>query len=183
MEKDLYMVALIPNHIKNQLSKYQKEISNIYGLYDEYPELHITLSKLVYNDEEQIFKLISILNHNLASQKPFPVEINGASCFNPPYKSVNIHVIKNEHLINISKIIDDSALGFNITPADTYKDREYHISIANPNFAKKDWSDKEYEEACHLIQGKDIHKEFIIDTIQMWYPIKEDYIITSFNLK
>lgn len=183
MEKDLYMVALLPNHIKNQLSKYQKEISNIYGLYDEYPELHITLSKLIYNDEEQIFNLISTLKYKLSGQKPFPVEIDGASCFSPPYKSVNIHVIKNQYLINLSKIIDDSAAEFNMAPTDTYKDREYHISIANPNFAKKDWSDKEYEEACYLLQGKDIHRQFLIDTLQIWYPIKNDYVITSFNLK
>lgn len=184
MENDLYAVGLIPEPVKGKVFEYQNRISQKYALYEGgSPELHITLSKLNYNNLEQVENLIAKLKDSLESFSPPDVEIHGVSCFAPPFKSVNFHVETSPLLSGLSDLIKVVGKSVGMDTEEPFAARVYHISIGNPTFAKKQWTDEEYSEACNLLSKEDFHEGFRLNQIELWRPVKEEYLIQSFNLK
>jgi hypothetical protein len=184
MAKDLYVMGLIPEPIKSRVLQYQKHLSQVYNIYGEYcPEPHITLGKILYDNPCEIAPLIAGLGTAFRGTRPVKVCINGTSCFGPPYKSVNLHNEPTLGLKSLSALIADTAKASGLTPRDQPGGWQYHISIANPAFAKNEWSESEYEKACEILKKEDFHESFLLNQIQLWHPVERDYVVHSYILE
>jgi 2'-5' RNA ligase len=182
--KDIYAVGTIPENIREHMAIYQKRFSLMYGLYeDKYPELHITLAKLSYNDENDVKCLIGKLGEVLKGQRMIYTEIKGICCFDPPYKSVNFHVETNPELQGLTRVIIENAQYCGIAHQSLVYPWQYHISIANPAFAKREWSDAEYKQACTLLKNEEYNQGFMMKAVELWYPSAENYKVSRFFLQ
>ncbi|MTK14083.1 MAG: 2'-5' RNA ligase family protein [Clostridiaceae bacterium] len=141
-----YLVALFDKQSYSYIEEMQKSICKKYKIYKNMPVLHITLEVIGDPDIEKLNKIVSDI---LKPYKKFKVEINGAMCFDPPYKW------------------------------------DLHVSLANTNYAIREWSSKEYVAACDTAKKENIHKMAKIDRIELWKPInnKKEMIIKSFPLR
>jgi 2'',5'' RNA ligase family. len=183
MKNDFYIVGIIPEPPKSRISHYQEEFSKIYDLYEgQYPELHITLSRLSYGEKEELDKFIDKLVSLSSCCKPLTIEIDGASCFGPPYKSVNFNVKQSSKLEELSKNIAGTALSCGIESVLTPQRYQYHISVANSFFAKREWPEQEYEQACTLLKSQNFAESFILSRLELWLPKHDNYKIAGFTL-
>ena len=111
------------------------------------------------------------------------IYIDGVSCFGPPYKSVNIHVCSTPYLQQFSQSIHQAAAQAGMDYENFGGQWQYHISLANSAFAKREWTDAEYCLACNILKRMDFNAHFQIEQMQLWYPRKHDYVIHTFPLK
>lgn len=184
MKKELYVVGLIPEPAKSYIFEYQKKLSALYGLYDnKYPELHVTLARLNYENPNEVVKLCSSLDSVLSVIQPETVEVQGISCFGPPFKSASLHVNTTPGLKNISDLIINTAKQVGLSSQYPFGTWQYHITVASPIFARRDWSESEYGLACKLLESSKISISFVMDQVQLWHPVMEDYIVNSYILK
>lgn len=178
-----YLVALLDNRSYDFTKEIQENISKKYDLYDELPMLHITLE--VIEDPDNLTNLIYEIESILRDYSKFPIKINGAICFNPPYKSVNLKVEHEGTIYDLTHKLNSELkkLGFKVR--ENIGNWDLHISIANIHFSKRDWSDEEFLEACYMLTKEShcIYEE--ISKIQLWKPInnRSEMIVKDFNLK
>lgn len=67
--------------------------------------LHITLEVI---EDPNINKLEEVIEKIIKPYKKFKVEINGAICFDPPYKSVNLKIENKGYIMRLARIINDT---------------------------------------------------------------------------
>lgn len=177
-----YLVALFDKESYDYIEQIQKNICRKYKLYRNMPVLHITLEVIGDPDIEKLTKVISDI---LKPYKRFKVEINGAICFDPPYKSVNLKIENKGYIMRLARHINDllKLHGFDVRQNIDHWD--LHVSLANTNYAIREWSTREYIAACETTKKEDIHKMAKIDRIELWKPInnKREMLIKSFPLR
>jgi len=183
MKKDLYVVGLIPEPVKSHIFEYQKKLSALYELYDKkYPELHVTLARLNYENIHEVTRFSAVLGNILPAMEPQTVEIQGIHCFGPPFKSVSLHVKTTPGLKNLSDTIISAGKQEGLSCEYPFETWEYHITIASPTFAKREWLESEYQQACILLKSLNINESFLMDHIQLWHPVMEDYAVNTYIL-
>lgn len=177
-----YLVALLDEDSYAEIESLQKNISKKYRIYKELPKLHITLEVIRDPDVEMLSKTVSDI---IVKYKKFKAEVNGTVCFQPPYKSVNLLVEKKGYIGRLSRVINEKLRNQGFLVRDNEKDWDLHISLANTNFARREWSNEEYSIACERSIKEDYHKMIRIEKIEIWKPVnvKKDMIIKSFELK
>ncbi|MDP4144863.1 MAG: 2'-5' RNA ligase family protein [Bacillota bacterium] len=177
-----YLVALFDNDSYNFVEGIQKDICKKHKLYKKLPTLHITLEIL---DDPNMEELHKVLSEILSPYKKFRVCLNGVICFDPPYKSVNLRVENKGYLVRLARIINEklSLRGFNVK--DTIHNWDLHVSLANTNYAARNWSEAEYYAACESIKSKGIQKLARIDRIELWKPVnnKKSMVVQSYPLR
>lgn len=177
-----YLVALFDEDSYKSIEGIQKNISKKYNLYKNLPTLHITLEVI---EDPDIDKLDEILKSILKSYKQFKVEIDDVICFNEPYKSVNLKVENKGYIERLNRTINNKLKinGFNVRKSSSNWD--LHISLANTNFASREWSKSEFLNACLRTQQDGFYKLAKIERIELWKPInnKRDMLIKSYPLK
>ncbi|MDV3428783.1 MAG: 2'-5' RNA ligase family protein [Bacillota bacterium] len=177
-----YLVALLDEDSYENIEFLQKNISKKYRIYKELPKLHITLEVIKDPDIEMLSKTV---NDIIGKYKKFKAEVNGTVCFQPPYKSVNLLVEKKGYIGRLSRVINEKLRNQGFQVRDDEENWDLHISLANTNFAKKEWSIEEYSIACERSIKEDYHRMIRIEKIEIWKPInvRKDMIIKSFELK
>ncbi|MCY6370291.1 2'-5' RNA ligase family protein [Clostridium ganghwense] len=177
-----YLVGLLDKTSYKYIEKIQKDLSDKFNLYTELPVLHVTLEVI---NEPDIEKLTFWLDNLLKKYSKFTININGVICFDPPFKSVNLKVEKDIHIMNLIENINSvlKAEGFKVR--ENIDDWDLHISLANSYFSKRDWSAEEFQAACLLTKKKYFKKQSKITEIQLWKPIndKNSMVVKSFTLK
>lgn len=177
-----YIVAILDPESYICIEKLQKNISGKFDLYNDLPRLYMTLETI---DNPNIDELILTLNSILKKYHEFSIDIDGAICFKPPYKSVNLNVLKTKPITSIIKEINYTLKTNNFNVRSNVDEWDLHISIANSYFAKRDWSEKEFSEACTLLHKNAFKRKCKIIRIELWKPIndKNSMIIKSYKLK
>lgn len=177
-----YLVALLDEDSYAEIESLQKNISKRYRIYKELPKLHITLEVIKDPDVESLGNAV---NDIIKKYKKFKAEVNGTVCFEPPYKSVNLLVEKKGYIGRLSRIINEKLWDKGFQVRSSEDDWDLHISLANTNFARREWSKLEYSIACESSIKEDYHKMVRIEKIEIWKPInvKTDMVIKSFQLK
>lgn len=177
-----YLVALLDEDSYAEIESLQKNISKKYRIYKELPKLHITMEVIKDPDVEMLCKTVSDI---IAKYKKFKAEVNGTVCFQPPYKSVNLLVEKKGYIGRLSRVINEKLRNQGFLVRDNEEDWDLHISLANTNFARREWSNEEYSIACERSIKEGYHKMIRIEKIEIWKPVnvKKDMIIKSFELK
>jgi 2'-5' RNA ligase len=182
MKMKYYLVALFDKQSYAHIEEMQKSICKKFKIYKNMPVLHITMEIIGDPDMEKLSKIISDI---LKPYKKFKVEINGALCFDPPYKSVNLKVENKGYIIRLARNINDTLKLHGFDVRDNIEDWDLHVSLANTNYAVREWSSKEYVAACESTKKENIHKMAKIDRMELWKPInnKKEMIIKSFSLR
>ncbi|WBW97705.1 2'-5' RNA ligase family protein [Oceanirhabdus sp. W0125-5] len=176
-----YLVGILDSESYSQIEEIQKKISAKYDLYQDLPILHMTLEVI---DNPQIDKLISALDEIISGKSPFIIEVNGAICFEPPFKSVNLLINKDLKVMEFIKHINNQLKLRGFSVRDDINAWDLHISLANNNFSTRKWSQAEYVSACTLVQSLNFKKSLIIESIELWKPIndKNEMVLKSFSL-
>ncbi|OPJ62290.1 2'-5' RNA ligase family protein [Clostridium oryzae] len=177
-----YLVALFDNNSYKDIEIVQRNMCKKYKLYKNLPVLHITLEVI---GDPNIDKLDQILSKIFNPYKKFKVEIRDIICFDEPYKSVNLKIESKGYISRLERKVNETLKlhGFNVR--DSISNWDLHISLANPNFALREWSKNEYASACSRAKKHGFYKLATIDRIELWKPInnKKEMTIKTYNLK
>ncbi|CDI48213.1 2'-5' RNA ligase family protein [Clostridium tetani] len=178
-----YLVALFDDESYSHIEKIQKSICKKYKLYRNMPVLHLTLE--VIDESKNLEEACRIIRDILRPYKKFKISINGAICFDAPYKSVNLNIENKGYIMRLTRQINDrlKLCGFKVR--EDVESWDLHISLANTNYATRQWSNKEYANTCEVVKEMDIQKNITVKEIQLWKPInnKKEMVVESFPLK
>lgn len=177
-----YLVALFDEDSYSQIELIQNSISKKYKIYKDLPQLHITLEVIKDPDIEALEKSIFEI---LKKYKKFKAEVNGTICFDPPYKSVNLLVEKKGYIGRLSRVLNEKLRDKGFQVREEVEEVDVHISLANTNFARREWSKLEYSIACESSMKEEYHKMIKIEKIELWKPVnnKKEMVVKSFGLK
>ena len=168
-----YLVGLFDKVSYKHMESMQKSLCEKYNLYKtdaNLPKLHITL-EIITNPN--LYDLDVSLKNILKGYTKFEVELNGVICFDPPYKSVNLNIENKGTIYELSKNINS------ILDLQCFEVREHienwnlHISLANTNFADREWSNSEYLAACNLAKDEFFSETITVTTVELWKPIND----------
>jgi len=169
-----YLVGLFDKDSYQYIESLQKSLCTKYNLFSSdaaLPKLHITLEILT---NPNLDDLDISLKNIIKDYSKFEVELNGVICFDPPYKSVNIN-IKNEGTIyKLSKKINYILDSQSFKVRENIENWNIHISLANTNFADREWSNSEYSAACNLAKDENFSRTITINLIELWKPINNN---------
>ncbi|MDT8718679.1 2'-5' RNA ligase family protein [Clostridium sp. 19966] len=177
-----YLVALFDNDSYREIEEVQRNICKKYKLYRNLPTLHITLEVV---DDPDIEKLDEILLKIFKPYKRFKVEVKDIICFDDPYKSVNLKIESKGYISRLARTINETLKLHGLNVRAKIEDWDLHISLANTNFAQREWSKGEYIAACSRAKKQGFYKLVTIDRIELWKPVnnKRDMVIKSYPLK
>ena len=177
-----YLVALFNEDSYSQIEEVQKNICRKNRLYKNLPVLHITLE--IIGDPE-MNKLDEVLMKILKPYKKFKVEVKDIICFDDPFKSVNLKIESKGYIGRLARIINDTLKLHGFEVRNTVEDWDLHISLANTNYALREWSRSEYAIACSTAKSEGFYKLATIDKIELWKPInnKKEMIVKSYPLR
>jgi 2'-5' RNA ligase len=177
-----YLVAILDDDSYLYVEKIQKNLSKKYRLYHDLPTLHITLDTI---SDPDIEKLSTIITDIIKPYKKFKVSVNGIICFDPPTKSVNLKIDEQGYIIRLVNKINSTLLDRGFIVREGTENWDLHISLANTNFADRDWSISEFTEACEHTKQDNIKTLLKIERLELWKPInnKKKMLVKSFPLK
>ncbi|SHI98836.1 2'-5' RNA ligase superfamily protein [Clostridium amylolyticum] len=177
-----YLVALFDDESYKSIEPIQRSLSKKYKLYKNLPTLHITLEVI---EDPDLNKLDEVLFKIFKPYKRFKVELNEVICFDEPYKSVNLKVESKGYIKRLARSVNDTLKlhGFNVRQ--NIENWDLHVSLANTNFASREWSRNEFAKACTVIKKEGYYNMAKIDRIELWKPInnKKDMLVKSYPLK
>ena len=177
-----YLVALLDEDSYSFVETIQKGLSQKYKLYHDLPTLHITLEII---GDPDIEKLSSLINEIIKPYKKFRVSVNGVICFDAPHKSVNLKIDEQGYIIRLAKKINTKLAENGFIVRENIDNWDLHISLANTNYASREWSISEFTAACNSTKEKDIQTLLKIDRLELWKPInnKKKMVVKTFPLK
>jgi 2'-5' RNA ligase len=177
-----YLVALFDSNSYKEIEGIQKSICKKYKLYKNLPVLHITLE--IVGDPD-LDKLDEVLAKIFKPYKKFKVEISDVICFDEPYKSVNLKIESKGYIMRLARVINDTLKLHGFDVRDNIDSWDLHISLANTNYAIREWSKNEYAAACSTAKKNGFYKLATIDRIELWKPInnKREMIMKSYPLR
>lgn len=169
-----YLVGLFDEISYKYIESMQKSICSKYNLYKvdtNLPKLHVTI-EIITNPN--LYDLDDSLKNILKDYTKFEVELNGVICFDSPYKSVNLNINNNGTIYELSKKINSllNSQGFNVR--EHIENWNLHISLANTNFADREWSNNEYLAACNLAKDEKFSRTITINAVELWKPINNN---------
>lgn len=177
-----YLVGLFDENSYLEMEKIQKSICEKYKIYRDIPKLHVTLEVV---DDPDFDKLDVIMVDILKHFRKFRVETNGVICFDPPYKSVNLKVEEKGYIARLVRKINETLRnnGFRVRP--NIDGWDLHVSLANTNFSVKEWSSREYMNACNTAKKDGFYNLSKIDRVELWKPInnKKDMVVRTYTLR
>jgi hypothetical protein len=177
-----YLVALFDKESYAKMEIAQKKLCQKYKLYKNNPMLHIVLETIEEPDMEKLNKVILDM---LKPYKKFKVETNGTVYFDPTYKSVNLKVENKGYIVRFARQFNETLKlhGFNVKQ--NIDNLDLHVSLANSNYAIREWAGNEYIAACSETRKDGFCRMSIIDRIELWKPInnKREMMIKSFPLR
>ncbi|MFA9396675.1 MAG: 2'-5' RNA ligase family protein [Clostridiaceae bacterium] len=177
-----YLVALLDTDSYMEIEGIQRKISKKYNIYRNLPKLHITLEVI---KDPDIKKLEEVVTGVISPYKKFRTEVKDEICFAPPYKSVNLKVENKGYLCRITRLLDAKLKENNFKLLNNRGEWDLHISLANTNFAKRQWSKGEYQAACDMVKNSNYHRLVKIEKLELWKPInnKREMVVKEFLLK
>lgn len=180
----LYVVGIPQGELIETAKSIQRRLDKQYGLFGGvYPPLHLTLNVFYSRNQESLHKAASTLRMLLQGQPPFKITVNGASCFNPPYKSLHLQAQKNSMLESISRRIH-RGLALRGVPSQNMKNWDFHITLVDPLFAQREWTLQEFKQVCRILKNEKLRLHGWVKKLELWMPTSPPFHhIASFPLE
>lgn len=177
-----YIVALFDRESNAKMEMAQKKLCQKYKLYKNNPMLHIVLETI---EDPDIDKLNKVIQDILKPYKRFKVETNGTVCFDPPLRSINLKVENKGYIVRFARQFNETLKlhGFNVKQ--NVESFDLHVTLANSNYAIKEWSGNEHVAACSDTKKDGFFRMSIIDRVEVWKVInnKKEIMVKSFPLR
>ena len=171
MNKEQIYLMLIPEYPTKEIASwFQREINDQFGLYRVLPELHITLDSFFTEKANDLKRAIDLIGEICLNYSPFFIYIDGFACFDPPYKSVYLHVKKTEPLVKFYESIHDSLKDEGFSVVEYPEGVCFHITIASISFADRERSVREYYNVCKKLKSIPLKSAFKLKCLELWYP-------------
>lgn len=177
-----YLVGILDSESYSKIEEFQKKLGSKYDLFDSLPMLHVTLEVI---DSDHIERVIPLIEEYLSGKSKFSVCSLGFNCFDPPYKSVNVHLKKDRTVMTFIRNLNSYLSTNEVSVREDIDNWDLHISLANHYFSKRDWTQAEYQSACSLMKSYEFKDSILIDSIELWKPVnnKEEMVLKTFNLQ
>ena len=177
-----YLVAIFNEQSYETMEVLQKDICNKYKLYKNLPVLHITLEVVTDPDME---KLDEAIKEIIKPYRKFKVESNGVICFDAPYKSVNLEIESKGFIIRLVRKLNETLKQKGFMVRNKIDEWDLHVSLANTNYALREWSSGEYADACENTKRQGFPRMSKIDKIELWKPINntKKMVVKSYELR
>ncbi len=164
-----YLVAIPEGEIADKGKALQKEFSTLYQIYREpYPPLHITVGVLSF-PLEKLARIQSKIAEVIKPSLPLRLLTLGESCFPDPYKSINLSIERSKELVELSARVIDFVTGIGFT-AEPFDGWDYHISLVNRNYAAREWTEAEFEDACRRLRKERLILNGTARRLELWDP-------------
>ena len=168
----LFLMARPSGRVYELGTAIQNYINDRFELFPkgELPPLHMTVERITVESEAEIRRASQIIGPCVAEYSAFEMRVTGFSCFGSPHKSVNLRVERDRVLEALAIDLNERLMRAGFEVRDSIGDYEYHISLVNPNFALREWSESEYEEACMIVKDAETAVMWPVDELELWYP-------------
>lgn len=167
--KKYYLVAIPDGELAVKAKALQEEISELYKVYREpFPPLHLTVAVIAFPPAA----LVNITEQLAGFAKDFlPLKLStlGAGCFPDPYKSIHLSVERTDELVRLSSTVFALLTGIGYS-ADSFNSWDYHISLVNRNYAAREWTEAEFEEACLHLSREQLVLTGTAKRLELWDP-------------
>lgn len=177
-----YLVALFDNESYDFMEELQKNLCRKYKVNRNTPAFHIKMEIL---GDPDVDKLTKIINDILRPYKKFKVQINGAICFSSPYKTLNLKIEDKGYISRLVRRINDRLKLHGFEVREDINEWDFHVNLANPNYASKEWNKKEYFSAFENARKENVIKMARVDRIELWKQInnKKEMTVKTFPLR
>lgn len=150
-----------------ELLRLQRLISRTFKMYlKPYPSLHLTVGVLDYC--QNVERVLPVLQNIAASLSPFSVRIQEKSCFQAPFLSVGVD-IQSQSLSHLAGKLEGTLLQAGFSPH-SFSRWDFHISLVNPYFACRQWSNTEFTQACKIAERYAPTGKATISRLELWAP-------------
>ncbi len=164
----LYLVGVPEGEVMKEASQLQRWLDRRFDLFQgRYPPLHVTLNVLCPQGKKQTQKAFSKIRSALEGRPPFSITVRGAGCFALPYKSLHLRVEKMPPLSALSRRVHRDLARSGI-PSLNMEEWNYHITLVNPLFARREWSLREFAQACRLVEKYKPRSAGRINRMELW---------------
>lgn len=184
--RERIFLMILPEHPTYEVArKFQEEVNQKYQLYRVLPTLHITLESFYVESDEDQKRAIGAIQETCRELKPFSIRVNGFACFDPPYKSVQLHVVETLPLTQLYNQIHSRLKEMGYEVMEYPEGVQFHMTIASACFADREWSNEEYQQACEELKSLSVQSVFTFKGLELWYPELEPdaRLIHEFELK
>jgi hypothetical protein len=98
---------------------------------------------------------------------------------------VNLKVESKGYIKKITRNVNDTLKLHGFRVRDNIDNWDLHVSLANTNFAQREWKKNEYEVACSTAKTEGFYNLAKISKVELWKPInnKKEMVIKSYELK
>jgi len=152
-----YLAAIPEGEMEMKALALQKEFST-----------HITVGILAF-PSDQFERLRSGLAAAVIAYLPLKLATLGESCFPEPYKSINLSIERTRELAGLSAKVFELVEGLGFT-AESFEGWDYHISLVNGNYAAREWTKAEYEDACRRLSRERLALTGTARRLELWNP-------------
>lgn len=167
---DRYYLAAIPEGAVLEAGlALQQELARRYPIYRRpYPPLHVTVGVFCCPGK-RLDPLYPHLERVVPPFLPLELAVEGAVCFPAPYHSINLGIRRTVALAQLSEAARQAAAsaGFAAQP---FADWDYHISLLNSHYARRELTEEEYREACRLMEEREIRPQSAAHRVELWDP-------------
>jgi len=165
--KPFYIVAIPEGTVMTELLRLQKLLSQAFMMYTKpYPTLHLTVG--VFSHCQEVERAFPILQNISASLPTFSVKIQGECSFKAPLLSVGVHI--QSHLLScLAGKLEGSLLQAGFSPH-SFAHWDFHISLVNPIFACRRWSNAEFTRASRFIERHAPSGSATVSHLELWSP-------------
>lgn len=186
MDKRLFLVGLIEGDLQRKALLLQKLFAERYGLYkSSLPQLHITLE--IVEEQSNLEFIQTAVMEAAGELERFPVRATGFACFPPPYKSVGLLIEKSREIERAVETLREHLAERGIESVRPFGTQFiYHLTLANTFLADNPWNEKEFLEACSIVDRVKAPLSLVgtVNEIAIWRPLKdaEEMVVSSFAL-
>lgn len=170
--QQLFLVAVPVNPVKSLAKEIRGKINQRFQIYDQFkPALHTTVEIIKPRNEEDLVKAKKIIAKITSQFAPFSLEVSGFVFFPPPYKAITLAIKKNNEIEILSSLIYEALAEQGIIGREDLRSWKFHITLASPFGAAREWTGEEFIEACKMVEGQTVQGKCIINRLELWRPV------------
>jgi len=170
--EQLYLVAVPKKSLIDLAQRLRNQINDNFQIYGDFqPALHVTVEVVKIQDNTDLYKAKEIIRRISKQFSPFSLEVTGFVFFPPPYKAITLAIKKNNEIEILSGLIYEALREQGMIGREDLHSWKFHITLASPFGANREWSAEEFNSACMIVKDAKISGQCLIDTLELWRPV------------
>ncbi|MDK2822802.1 MAG: hypothetical protein PWQ67_675 [Clostridia bacterium] len=170
--EQFFLVVVPEDQVKSKALEIRNKINRRFQIYGGFkPALHTTVEVIKPQNSEDLSKAKAIIKQISKQFRPFTLEVTGFNFFPPPFKAITLAINKNNEIEILSSLIYEALAEKGMIGREDLRSWKFHITVASPFGAVREWSVEEFDLACEMIKDEPVCEKCIIDRLELWRPI------------